>query len=349
MNIGSMPFINFQDTENIKSPFAAALESAFNTKNNMQNFEKNAAEIKKLNAQANMPFGGASIPGPAGKVIGLETLRQFYGENSPQYQSALKSFNLGQDSDVSRINYQNALRDTMGLRYTTPQGRSLEEESNVNQGYSPSGTPVGAPVVPGAPPYNPNANISNAGSQYELARAKGNVPATVLQKNLLATNIEKTLNKIDENALTQYGGLRGGLDRLFQKGAASVGKESKDYDNHLNAKQNVELLTHQVRQFYGDSIQPEMLNRLQKLNDPATWTTNPKIAKELFDTTKDILKQELQTYRSAFKGTGVYSGNETSADNSKSSSSLPEGQIQATAIGRDGKQRVKINGQWYKT
>jgi hypothetical protein len=123
------------------------------------------------------------------------------------------------------------------------------------------------------------------------------------QKNLYATNIEKTLANINPDHLTQYSGANGTLSKKLEEARAPFGKQSKDFDNYQNSLNASQLLATQVRQFYGDSIQPDMIKRLEALTNPSSWNTNPKLAKEIFSQTKNILGQELGTYRDAMKST----------------------------------------------
>jgi len=300
------------------------------------------AQAKRENALAELPFGGASVPGPAGQVLGLEMIRQKYGDDSPQYQQAKKVFQLSQDSTNSRIFYQNRLANTLPVRILTNQGKSFVEQSNVNQGASPTGTPIGQPVVPGAPGYNPSAPNTPQGNQYGLERTKRNVPASVLQKNIYASNIEKTLGNIDPEALTQYSGLSGALKKAMEQGKAPFGKESDDYDKYNANLNSAKLLAKQVRQFYGDSIQPSVAENLERLSSPSTWRNNPKLAKDLFNNFKTILSQEMSTYRQATEDPGVYQG-----DTNQQLQNVGEGVVQAVKkVGNNN--YVKINGEWYQ-
>lgn len=286
------------------SPFAASQEMEKNKlANELQKVQlqympdMQAAELKKAQAMANLPFGGFTLPGAAGQVLGLESIKQLYGEGSDQYKTALQAFNLSQLGDQSRINYQQALTQTLPLRSLTPTGKSIVEQANVGAGLSPTGQ---------APSYPLPGGAQELSGVYDLLRQKDTTDVDTRKRNLFATNIEKTLEQINPSDLTQYAGFTGGLNKLTQQGLASIGHESEAYDKYQNALQAVEFLTSQVRQFYGDSIQPSMLERLNKLANPSTWTSNPKLAQSMFDITKTILGTELQTYRDALKSTAPY-------------------------------------------
>lgn len=274
-------------------------------------------------AMARLPFGGANLPGVAGQIQGLETVRQLYGENSPQFQNAKQMFDLEQQSMMSRIGYQNALAGSMGVRYLTPTGKSLVEQNNVSQGMSPEGNPYANyttasanPVaamnaVAGAPsasqsPYAPPAN--EAANQYELLRQKATTDTDTRKRNLFASNIEQTLGMIDPNALTQYAGALGAVKKAGQGVAASFGKENQGYDKYQQSLTGARMLATQVRQFYGDSVQPSVQEKLNNLVNPEFWNSNPKIARQNYDQLVNILNKEMQTYRDALQSRAPYLG-----------------------------------------
>ncbi len=177
--------------------FMTGLESSQKLFDSLVNNKLTQAKTARELKMAELPFGGANVPGPAGQIVGLEMVRQLYGADSEQYKQAQQAFSMQQDSTGSRINYQNKLADSLPLRYTTPQGRQIIENSNVNQGYSPAGTPQGQPIAPGKAPYiDPNSKgaggtqpVSGQGQdvgmgnpdgspttsdQYQLSQAKKN-------------------------------------------------------------------------------------------------------------------------------------------------------------------------------
>jgi hypothetical protein len=281
---------------------------------NMADLQYKQAQAQREQAMANLPFGGQTLPGPAGQVLGLETMRQMFGEQSPQYQMAMQSFNLAQQSDQSRINYQNVLSNTLPVRALTPTGKDIMEQTNVSQGLSPTGQPFTG-QAPGTP--------SQLGGVYDLLRQKNVTDTDTRKRNLYATNIEKTLDRIDPDTLTQYAGISGGLSKLGQSGLAALGKESPEYDKYSTALKDVDFLASQVRQFYGDSIQPSVRDSLKSLANPSTWMNNPQLAQSQFNETKKVLQNEMQTYRDALKGTQVYQGQ---------SQQLPLSNVQVQAL-----------------
>lgn len=308
-----------------------------------------AAELKQQQMLANIPFGGLSLPGTSGEILALERMKIMFGENSPQYQNAARAFQLSQAGDVSRINYQNMLAQTLPDRILTPEGKAAIEETRVGVGLSPSGFSYNQQAMPkgpnqplqnmqqlpvpnnmqegyGPPGFNqemqaqqgmpqqgqmPNFQqyappAQELANQYALRRQKGSTDEGTRQKNLYANNIEKAFNNINPEDLTRYAGAIGTLESTKQGYLSSFGKESKEYKKYQNALTGTQALAKQIRQFYGDSIQPEVLEKIENLVNPAVWKSNPELAKSNFFTLKTILDQEMETYRDAMKSPKVY-------------------------------------------
>ena len=312
------PFMTgFQQGQNT---FSQGMQNAYLPQNLQAALEMKRAQAQRQQAMANLPFGGQSLTGPAGQVLGLELLRRQYGEDSDQYKSAKQLFDLGNQSIQSRVDYQNALAQNPE-RFLSSTGKSIVEENNVKRGLQPGGqqwsgnqiSPQGEGILDipnprsqmmtqGAGPA-PNSDLAN---QYGLLRQKGSTDTDTRKRNLFATNIEKTLEQINPDHLTQYSGLRGGLQKIANASAASLGKESKNYDNYQRSLVAANTLAKQVRQFYGDSIQPSMEEKLADLTNPSSWNSNPRLAKQNFNSFRTILKKEMQTYREALKTPEAY-------------------------------------------
>lgn len=343
--------------------FNAGLANSQNIFNSLVHNRLEDAQTLREKKMAELPFGGANVPGPAGQIVGLEMIRQQYGDNSPQYKQAQQAFGLSQNSIGSRINYQTALTNSMPIRYTTPEGRQIIEQSNVAGGGSPAGTPSGQPIFPGKIPYNPNPgqplpNTNNqtqsndqtadvgtpvadigtgydpehgvdttvqpppennngaptASQHYSLRQAKQDLPTFVQQKNLSANNIEKTIKNVDLDALTNYNGVMGASKLSYEKARDLAGLEtSEEYKKYKEAEAKFNFLGNQIRQFYGDSVQPSAMEALQKKLDPRSSLHGQKTGKIKFNSTKDLLEKELQTYRDASRDASVYTGANPSA------------------------------------
>lgn len=149
---------------------------------------------------------------------------------------------------------------------------------------------------------------SSINDAYNLQRLKQTTDTDTRKRNLFATNIDKTISYINPQALTQYGGIKGQWNKGIETIKSAFGKESPQYDEYVKSANAVKLLTKQIRQFYGDSIQPSVQENLEKLNNPSTWSNNPQLAKQLLEQTMDILGNELGTYREALQSPAVYKG-----------------------------------------
>jgi hypothetical protein len=374
------------------------------------------SEIGLRNAQANLenqkaqlPYGGATLPGIAGEIIGLESIKKMYGENSPQYEAAKRQFDLGQQNMQARIDYQNTLSSTAPIRYLTPTGKGIVEQANVGQGNAPTGRPweqqinsdqqqqmnpammgqlqnslaqqqqippqgmqqqsmpqqqqinpmqmqmqQGGQQIPmqnmgmqqqqGIPQQNQLApgNPQELSDAYGLTRLKQTTDSATRQKNLYATNVEKTIDNINVDDLTKYSGVKGATEYASEKSKDALGFPTSDDFKKFNEAMNAsQFLASQARQFYGESIQPGMRKKLEDLTNPSSWMRSPETAKTLFNNTKKILGQEMQTYRDAMKSTEVYKGKGNNSTNLNNQTS----NIQQTKnIG--GNNYHLVNGQW---
>lgn len=252
---------------------------------------------------------------------------------------------MNMQSAQSRIGYQDVLANSMAVRALTPTGKGIIEQGNINKGLLPTGMPQGAqppqqlPISPqeiaamqnnpqaqalgvtvpqgqpqqgqsmpqnGAPGIQLPASQQDLSNQYNLLRQKNDTDPDARKRNLFATNIEKTFQNIDPNALTQYSGLSGGAQLFGQKLASLFGKASPEYTNYVNSQVAADLAGTQIRQFYGDSVQPAQLERIHAFTNPTGWTTSPEIAKQKFMQTENILGKELGTYRDAMTSTAPY-------------------------------------------
>jgi len=253
------------------------------------------ALLKAQTQRANQPM----LSGVAKEAFALEDLKNRFGENSDVYQRAKQSFDLQQQSSQQLNSYRQALQETMSKRTSTNLGKTQQELSEIESGFMPGSN--------GRIPLTPEQQNSLRG-QYELKLVKETSDVDTRKRAAFASNIDKTLDNIDVKDLTQYGGLLGGIDKKIQEGRALTGTESKSYDKFQEALTGAKLLAKQVRQFYGDSITPQIQEQLSMLTNPASWTNNPKIAANNFNKFKNILASETDTYRNLTKNAGEYRG-----------------------------------------
>lgn len=247
-------------------------------------------------AKASAAFGG-DLTGTAQERFGIELLRRQFGENSPVYQDALKSYNSKQQGQQILQDYRQKLMGTQDKRSATPLGKLQAEIEAVKQGYHPT---TGRELMP-----DEQSAMLNA---YQGKLAKEVSDTKTRERTLFATNIDKTLDQINVNDLVKYAGTFGKGARTAEEIKSAGGKPSEEFIKFKEAVVGADILAKQVRQFYGDSITPQIQEKLANLSNPDFWASNPEVAKRMFNKFKDILKSETETYKAGTQGGKIYQG-----------------------------------------
>lgn len=263
---------------------------------------------------------------PIKNALNFAKAKQAMAMSSPEYMNSL-------------INWRNALSGTMPVRALSPTGKTIVEQAYVQGGLAPTGQQFNGLFQPPAtnvlnqPLSLSNNDINKLGDtsspiknnitapapmnelsdQYGLLRQKQTTDTQVRNRNLYATNIEKTLDRIDPTIFAYYTGPEGAM-RFAKDKALGLANNGKDMPSELKAYQriykvDVPVLSKQIRQFYGDSIQPIVAEKLNAITNPDSWDTNPQLALEQFDELKALMAVEIETYRDALKSTAIYKGN----------------------------------------
>lgn len=264
----------------------------------------NQAHIDKLRQEMSLPFGGKTPPGSIGQAIWLSKIKQQYGEESPEYKDAKTAFESDIEKAHSLVDYRGALTNTMDKRAASTLTKLALEKADIEQGYRPGTNRTEQ--------LSPNEQAKLAG-EFDLRMQKEVSDLDARKRSLFASNIDKTLAQIKVDDLTQYAGAKGAITKLSEQAKAPFGKESQNYRNFQKSLSAAQLLAKQVRQFYGDSIQPTMQAHIEAMVNPATWANNPELAKQSFDTIKNILQKETSTYRGAITSTKEFQEPEGSA------------------------------------
>lgn len=265
----------------------------------------NNANTSRVNAESQMPFGGKEVGGAIGQSMWLNYIGKKYGQNSPEYVSAKNAYDLDQQKTQTLNKYRSGLTDTMQKRFASPLAKLQQEKADIMNGYMPgTNTPL--------PPEQQQSLLD----QNELDTLKVTSDAKAREKSRFATNIDNTINNINTKDLLQYGGIQGQANLKKDMLSSAIGKPSDNYIRYQKALTNAQLLSKQVRQFYGDSIQPKVGEELQELANPATWLNNPQVAQAKYNAFVKTLGQETGTYKKSLKSTAPYEEN-----SSKSSSS----------------------------
>src|SRR6202012_10566 len=109
-----------------------------------------------------------------------------------------------------------------------------------------------------------------------------------------------------------YNGPKGFAELKRDQALDAVGKAPEKYQRYKEADKQFNFLSRQVRQFYGDSIQPSAMDALEAKLDPRGAFKSVETGKNSYNSMRNLLGKELKTYRDAIKGTDVYRGTEQS-------------------------------------
>lgn len=243
-----------------------------------------------------LPFGGKSIPGTGGESLGLKMLKDEFGEDSQEYQNAITRYNLEGKKTNQLMNYQKALEESLPKRTATPLAKTAMEERDIQSGYLPGTNEK----------ISPERQKQLAG-RFDLKNLKDTTDPKTRERVLFAGNMEKTIGSINPDHLTYYSGLKGQAQLAKDMAKSSAqGKDVPEYKDYKKSLTAAQLLAKQVRQFYGDSIQPEINKQLKELANPSNWFENPEVAKERYNQFIQILNSEAETFQDALVDADVY-------------------------------------------
>jgi hypothetical protein len=119
-------------------------------------------------------------------------------------------------------------------------------------------------------------------------------------KLVAARQIDQTINNLNVDDLVKYSGIFGKGALTTEQLKSGLGLDSPEYQRYSNAAKQAELLAKQVRQFYGDSIQPTATKQLKLLTNPTSWSASPDTAKQNYLSFVNTLKQETDILRGFF-------------------------------------------------
>ena len=142
--------------------------------------------------------------------------------------------------------------------------------------------------------------------QYELLRQKTVTDPVVRQKVLYANNVENTLARMDPNVIAMYSGAKGRAKLLEESALAQIGVMTPDYLRYQQFIANSQLLSSQLRQFYGDSVTPAGMKRIEELANPMSIFLAGGAALERFNSSIDTVSAELKTWQEALGTPDVY-------------------------------------------
>ena len=254
------------------------------------------ADLQLKRAQAmRAPFMG--MTGPAQELFSIEIARRQLGADNPLVKRMENAYALQQQNIQSQIANRDMLTESAPKRFSTPITKTQLELEEARRGYLPGSA--------GAVQLSPDQQKYFVG-MLENKSLKDSTDTKSREKALYASNIDKTIASFNVKDLTRFAGPVGAIKKKIEQGKALTQSESEDYQKYEKARTAVELLASQVRQFYGESIQPSVREHLEELSDPSSWSNNPKLAEQKFNQFRSILEKETQTYKNALRGPQEY-------------------------------------------
>lgn len=243
--------------------------------------------------------------GDVANALYVEQMKNQYGENDPRYLEAKRAHEMGLASRQSLMDYRTQSSNLAPYRAATPeeklvaaqQGKGvLQTFGGAGQGAQGGGQRISAGMVSGDDGHVISEDEARV---YNQALGKKTTDAAIRNKIPYAENVKITLDSIDPNMLVQYSGPEGtakwGVDVL----KAALGNPPPEFMEYQKALTSAKTLSKQLRQFWGDSIQPSATDKIDQLTNPSHWSKNPQVALQQFNQLKQITEQELQTFRDA--------------------------------------------------
>lgn len=268
---------------------------------------------KMMNARYNNSLHPS---GDVANALYVEQLRNQFGDDDPRYLEAKKAHDMVLAARQSLIGYRDTLNQTAGIRATSPLGKLIAEGKGQgaqdilagNAKNAPSQVPTDAKYKVGEQYYNDqgepvypddnNPRTPDERRAYEQAISKGTTDAAIRNKIPYAENVKITMDNINPDALVQFSGPRGHIRLAVESLKAATGNPSEEFLEYQRALTGANTLKKQLRQFWGDSIQPAATEEIGKLTNPSHWTKNPIVAKQQFEQLKKITEQELASFTS---------------------------------------------------
>jgi len=264
------------------------------------NIQNKLMEAARNQALLQQPFAGRQIPGAGGEALGIEMLKQQYGEDSPVYQNAKRSYDLQQKGAGQLMDYRQSLMESQSKRSATPLAKMAMEQQDIDRGFMPGTTDGGRGQPISA---ETQRDLKN---QYKQRMIKDLTDTKTRERALFATNMDKTINTLNPMDLTYYSGPKGQLQLRLDQAKSAAGETVPEYKKYKEALTSAKTLAKQVRQFYGDSITPSVQEGLNELTNPTNWSDNPEVAMARYNQFINILDTESDTFFNALHNASAY-------------------------------------------
>lgn len=327
----------------------------------------------------NKYYGQLHPSGDVGNAMYVEQLRQQFGEDDPRYVQAKTALDLALQGHQSLMDYRNNLMQTSGIRATSPLGKEIAEGKgqgaidivkNNKGGHQGTGNDtgyeyddkgnnvVGTPnassgTAPAVTTTDNNPRTPEEREAYERKISKDTGDADARKRMRFAENLDITRNAINGDDLTRYGGPKGALKLIGEQINSFRGQPSQEYLDYSEAVSKASLLSKQIRQFYGDSIQKPAMDKLDEMTNPSHWYRDPKVALARWNQLNKVLDTETGTYKKygnspiKLNGLDYKNGEFVLGKNTKPATKTPASKSNVDKVVHDGGTTYhKINGQW---
>ncbi len=248
---------------------------------------------------------------PSGDVANamyVEQLRQQYGENDPRYLQAKAAHDMTMSGHQSLMDYRHQLSNLAPYRAATPEEKLIAAQKGRGVLQTFAGGAVGQadgdasqePISAGMVEGNDGHVISEDEARvYNQALGKKTTDAAIRNKIPYARNVKITMDNINPQDLVRYSGPEDRAKLTYESIKAALGRPSPEFMAYQKALTGAKILSKQLRQFWGDSIQPAATDKIDQLTNPSEWKKNPEVALQQFNQLKQITEQELQTFLNA--------------------------------------------------
>lgn len=248
---------------------------------------------------------------PSGDVANamyVEQLKQQYGENDPRYLQAKAAHDMALAGHQSLMDYRTQLSNLAPYRAATAEEKlaaAARGKGVLNGGLSgelptggagPNGQKISAGMVSGEDGHVISEDEARV---YNQALGKKTTDAAIRNKIPYAKNVKITMDSIKPESLVQYSGPQGQGKFMIDSLKAAMGNPPPEYMEYQKALTSAKTLSKQLRQFWGDSIQPSATDKIDQLTNPSHWSKNPEVALQQFNQLKQITDQELETFNKA--------------------------------------------------
>lgn len=261
------------------------------------NLMKNILERKRL-AQQHEYMNNPHPSGDVANAMYVEQQRLMHGEDSPQYMQAKRAHEMALAGRESLMNYRQNLSNLAPYRAATPEEKLIA--ASRGQGVLNGG-------LAGIPGFGQQSAAGQQGRHlsedeanvFNQALGKKTTDAAIRNKIPYAKNVKITMDSINPEALVQYSGPQGSFEYGMDSIKAGLGNVPERFMEYQKALSSAKTLSKQLRQFWGDSIQPSATDKIDQLTNPSHWSKNPQVALQQFNQLKQITEQELEVFNKA--------------------------------------------------